>query len=80
MKDVLLELIAWGKDHYILFGWTLFWSALIVLGGTLGIIKALLFVVPNRILRTVKVLVRGWPPIHLDADGDWKPIPKVSNE
>jgi hypothetical protein len=27
----------------------------------------------NRVLRTVKVLVRGWPPAHLDADGDWRP-------
>jgi len=24
----------------------------------------------NRLLRTIKVLFRGWPPEHLDADGD----------
>jgi len=30
----------------------------------------------NRVLRTIKVAVRGWPPPHLDADGDWKPEPK----
>lgn len=26
--------------------------------------------------RTIKVLARGWPPAHLDADGDWKPEPE----
>lgn len=28
----------------------------------------------SRILRTINVLSRGWPPDHLDADGDHKPI------
>ena len=26
----------------------------------------------NRLMRTIKVAIRGWPPSHLDADGDWK--------
>jgi len=30
----------------------------------------------NRTYRTIKVCVRGWPPSHLDADGDWKPEPE----
>ena len=30
----------------------------------------------NRVLRTIKVTARGWPPEHLDADGDWKPKPE----
>ncbi len=38
---------------------------------SMGCYYSFLFV--NRTLRTVKVLVRGWPPPHLDADGDWKP-------
>lgn len=29
-----------------------------------------------RLFRMIKVLVRGWPPSHLDADGDWKPQPE----
>jgi hypothetical protein len=28
--------------------------------------------ITHRILRTVLVVARGWPPAHLDADGDWK--------
>lgn len=26
----------------------------------------------NRVLRSINVALRGWPPAHLDADGDWK--------
>lgn len=29
-----------------------------------------------RVYRMIMVLFRGWPPNHLDADGDWKPEPK----
>ena len=27
----------------------------------------------SRTMRTILVSLRGWPPNHLDADGDWKP-------
>lgn len=27
----------------------------------------------NRVLRSVNIALRGWPPAHLDADGDFKP-------
>ena len=40
------------------------------------LLKYALFVLPNRALRTIKVCSKGWPPAHLDADGDWKPEPK----
>lgn len=50
---------AWMSDHYFL-GAILVYSTL----------QVVLFIV-NRILRTIKVLVRGWPPHSLmDADGD----------
>ena len=42
----------------------------VAVGGTLSFI----FRVWNRLLRTIKVVVRGWPPEHLDADGDFKPV------
>lgn len=25
----------------------------------------------SRSLRTLNIICRGWPPAHLDADGDW---------
>lgn len=28
--------------------------------------------ITHRVLRTILVVARGWPPPHLDADGDWK--------
>ena len=34
------------------------------------IIIAVLFRLPNRIIRCISVIFRGWPPIHCDADGD----------
>lgn len=27
----------------------------------------------NRYWRSRNIRERGWPPSHLDADGDWKP-------
>jgi hypothetical protein len=31
----------------------------------------------NRFLRHMSVRKAGWPPSHIDADGDWKPEPKA---
>jgi hypothetical protein len=30
----------------------------------------------NRRLRSLNIRERGWPPEHLDADGDFKPEPE----
>lgn len=30
----------------------------------------------NRLMRHMNVRKAGWPPAHLDADGDFKPQPK----
>ena len=40
----------------------------------------LIFRISNRFFRVLKVWVRGWPPPHLDADGDWKPEKKERTE
>ena len=34
----------------------------------------------RRLTSTVKIALRGWPPAHLDADGDWKPDPEKVEE
>lgn len=31
----------------------------------------------SQAYRCIMVTARGWPPPHLDADGDWKPEPNV---
>lgn len=38
----------------------------------LQIITTFIFRLINRFIRMTIVLIRGWPPNHLDADGDWK--------
>lgn len=34
----------------------------------------------NRTLRSRNILAQGWPPEHLDADGDFKPEPEESSD
>ncbi len=36
-----------------------------------GVIKT-----ASRFFRMIMVSIHGWPPNHLDADGDWKPNEK----
>lgn len=59
--------------------WNLFdehwFLAFLALVGFISLSHALLFRLPNRVLRTIKVMKRGWPPQHLDADGDFKTKP-----
>ena len=54
-----------GDDYF------LSWCALWLVWGILGIgalVLELVLKVSNHILRTIKVVCRGWPPEHLDAD------------
>jgi hypothetical protein len=34
----------------------------------------------NRLIRHLNIKACGWPPPHLDADGDFKPEPKPEEE
>jgi len=52
--------------------WLGFFLTIIVLGMVYGILHAILFRLPNRIIRHLNILQAGWPPPHLDADGDFK--------
>lgn len=36
-------------------------------------ILSLPFKLINRLIRHCNIRAKGWPPSHLDADGDWKP-------
>ena len=45
----------------------------LVLGlATLQAGGTIIVLVNNRILRSRNIREQGWPPPHLDADGDWK--------
>lgn len=52
------------------------WFAEILLVMFSGCIVRVVALLINRGLRTIKVALRGWPPSHIDADGDWKPEPE----
>ncbi len=58
----------WAMQHWILFSMLAWWALAFCWSLGCMVIK-----LANRVLRTVKVLCRGWPPEHLDADGDWQP-------
>jgi len=58
------------------FVFSSFWiwlGCLIMIMAPLSLLVQLLFRCWNRFLRHLSVRKAGWPPSHLDADGDWKP-------
>lgn len=59
----------WDFFHHHPF---LAWCALWLLWPAGWIILTIVIRLPNRILRCINIVTRGWPPEHLDADGDWK--------
>lgn len=70
----MTEMWAFFDQHVILA-----WCALWLIWGVFWVIAVAIrtaWVLSNRILRTFVVLFRGWPPSHLDADGDWKQLPE----
>lgn len=42
----------------------------------IGCVLRCILLIISRLYRTTMVCARGWPPPHLDADGDWKPEPE----
>lgn len=40
----------------------------------LGMIGNGIAYIINRIIRGFNIRKHGWPPSHLDADGDWRPL------
>lgn len=62
------DILNFAGEHYIVF--------LFVLWCLASLIRSLW----RRLFSTVKVAIRGWPPAHLDADGDWKPEPEPEED
>lgn len=76
MTPVNLDtIVMWGAEHWWLVFWLALWAMFCALMLVYDVTNLVRFLV-NRPLRTIKVLVRGWPPAHLNADGDWRPQPK----
>jgi hypothetical protein len=64
----LSELLHFAGDHP-------FWSF-----GIAWIVAEFLKIVMSRTYRLLMVVSRGWPPEHLDADGDWKTAEPENND
>jgi hypothetical protein len=60
----------YSTDHWWMFFWLCTWALIVAWR-----IFATCACFANRVLRSINVALRGWPPVHLDADGDWKPTP-----
>lgn len=59
-------LTSWCFVHPYLACWLACWLALCLI----MLLHAICFRLPNRIIRHRNIVARGWPPAHLDADGD----------
>lgn len=75
MNTIPLLLSDWATEHWWLAFWLVFWLGAWAYLICLGLLRT-----ANRALRTIKVALRGWPPAHLDADGDWPPASVVKTE
>lgn len=65
-----MEVLEWCGRH-----WFIAIVGLLCASQVLTAILRTALVALTRTYRLVMVSARGWPPQHLDADGDWKPEP-----
>jgi hypothetical protein len=61
------QIYLWTSDHYMLTFWIILFLIISV--------NALV----HHVLRTIKICLRGWPPAHLNAIGDFKTEPDELN-
>jgi len=69
-------LLSFAREHWFL-SWCalwLVWAPILLSRWVLVFTRSIII----RTYRTVMVATRGWPPAHLDADGDWRQLPKVA--
>lgn len=74
METTYALILNFASEHFFLtwcalwLAWAPFLLVVIVLNFTCGIII--------RTYRVIVITLRGWPPAHVDADGDWRPVSK----
>ncbi len=61
----MTEFYAWFTDLHLFIEACLIWLV--------ACLANISFKLINRLIRMIKTIICGWPPDHLDADGDWKP-------
>jgi hypothetical protein len=71
----MLELLKFTLSSFWIFCGSYAMIGMILYFVVNGIIK--LF---SRLFRMIMVSKHGWPPSHLDADGDWKELEKLNSQ
>ena len=64
-------ILSFANEH-----WFLAWCALWLPVLAAGLLVRLILTILTRTYRVIMITLRGWPPAHVDADGDWRPAPK----
>lgn len=70
----MLELLKFACSGF----WT-FCGVALLLNGFFYFMVNMILRVWSRFMRYLMVSKHGWPPSHLDADGDWKEEPKLES-
>ena len=78
MSEVFIAFFGYVGEQNVFIQWCALWLLWIPL--FFGSMTFKLLMTPyrayNRTLRSRNIANAGWPPEHLDADGDWKPEPE----
>jgi len=67
MIQDLLQLLKYTTSGFFIFIGSYSIIAMLLYFGVNGVLK-----ITSRVIRMIVILFRGWPPNHLDADGDHK--------
>jgi hypothetical protein len=71
----MLELLKYTLSSF----WT-FCGSYLLISMILYFLVNGIFRIFNRFYRMIMVLFKGWPPSHLDADGDWLNEPDSNSQ
>lgn len=63
------QIMAWATAHWWMAFWLAIWGFCACALIAMILLEAFSKLI-SRILRLIMVMARGWPPPHLDADGD----------
>lgn len=72
---MIMELLKFMDEHWIL-GFFIICSVYYAVVLPFKLTASLL----SRWMRHKNIVAQGWPPAHLDADGDWKPEPEKGDD
>jgi hypothetical protein len=76
---MIAALMTWASDHWWLAFWLAWWALLFAFGIVYVTISGPLRIL-SRLLFTLRVVARGYPPEGLDSSGQWKSSQPIERE